>query len=162
MSLTDVLAMVVFIGVVAGVLYFLKSKKKDKAVVIPDPVVRPMEAAPVQPVVLPHIVAPSTRAYIGNQGDKPVEAVDRSGNDLSDGGVRIFVLANGQKQTVTFNRGGKVRIFGSSGTQLKALSDWETRKATGTIAVFERTFAEAGSYTFSVESVGGNIAAQFR
>lgn len=87
----------------------------------------------------------------------PVGPIDRSGNDLSDGTPRTFVLADGQQQTVTFNRAGTVRVWGYSGTQVDSVTDHETRSLAGTTAWYDRELP-AGSYTFSVVSRGGNIA----
>lgn len=170
--MTQILVLVVLAALAVAAYHFrepllaaIKKKfgKKEDApilskpyVVDPNPVLDPVKAYQDQ-------LPASTRAFLQKGKDpEPQGPVDHSGNDLSDGGVRIFVLANGQKQTVTFNRPGSLRVFGSSGTQLKSVTDTETRKVSGTIGTYERIFSQAGSYTFSVESVGGNIAVQLR
>jgi hypothetical protein len=117
---------------------------------------------------------PSTRAFIPVGREREYRdsliaaqnasgSVNRSGNDLSDGGVRTFVLSNGQTQEVTFNRPGTIRIFGHAGTQLVSVADGSgLHRGAGTIWAHEVHAGQAGSYTFSVESIGGNIAAQLR
>lgn len=106
---------------------------------------------------------PHEEAYARAQGvvfvdAAPVGPIDRSGNDISDGSPRTFVLSDGQEQTVTFNRGGKVRVLGHAGTQLRSLTDDSgTRVLAGTNQEYEREFSGPGSYTFSVTATGHDV-----
>lgn len=106
---------------------------------------------------------PHEEAYARAQGvvfvdAAPVGPIDRSGNDISDGSPRTFVLSDGQEQTVTFNRGGKVRVLGHAGTQLRSLTDDSgTRVLSGTNQEYEREFSGPGSYTFSVTATGHDV-----
>jgi hypothetical protein len=119
---------------------------------------------------------PSTRAFIPVGREREYRdsliaaqnasgSVNRSGNDISDGAPRTFVLSNGQTQTVTFNRGGIVRVIGTN-SQIRSLTDFETRALAGTIAGYERQFQGPGSYTFSAvfaaDSGSGEVAVTLR
>lgn len=91
------------------------------------------------------------------------ELPDFSGMDLTDGktGYKLYKLANGEKKQVMFNRSGTIKIVGYAGTQLLSVTDGRgTHDVAGTVGGYTAYVVGPSFYTFSVESVGGDIFVQ--
>lgn len=144
----------------------------------PAPVAAKAPAAPSVPDLLPHIVAPSTRAYIGNQGpSKPVEAIDRSGYDLGVGGgsPRVNAFAAGEVKSFTFRALGggspEINVMGAPGKMatfapvvdsIPGVRPEVKTQVLGDVHKVRLDGIRAGTYTYHVKvAKPGVIAVQF-
>ena len=89
--------------------------------------------------------------------EKPIAGADNTGSDISDRREHFYKLADGESKTVTFTGSGVVRVIPRSGTQLLSVTDHlGERILSGTVSPYDRP--ATGSYTFSIKSVGGEVA----
>jgi hypothetical protein len=89
--------------------------------------------------------------------EKPIAGADNTGSDISDRREHFYKLADGESKTVTFTGSGVVRIIPRSGTQLLSVTDHlGERILSGTVSPYDRP--ATGSYTFSIKSIGGEVA----
>lgn len=133
---------------------------------------------PSVPDLLPHIVANSTRAYIGNQGpSKPVEAIDRSGYDLGVGGgsPKVNAFAAGEVKSFTFRvlGGGspEINVMGAPGKMatfapvidsIPGVRPEVKTQVLGDVHKVRLDGIRAGTYTYHVKvAKPGVIAVQF-
>lgn len=171
---------------------FIAKFKKPNVEKPVEPPIKPVEPVPVIPPVQENpfaqykgmraedlIINVLHRGFIGDEEKQardagvifkdtapvgPVEPAPPSGayNDISNGSPKIFQLADGQVQSVIYNRSGTVRVYGASGTQIRSLTDKDgERKLTGSVAWYDAPQVGAGTYEFSVTSTGNNIAVMF-
>jgi len=85
------------------------------------------------------------------QGEKPAET-----DDISDGAIHEYQLADGQEKVVFLRRPGVVRIIGTKGTELREVKDsFGTFTPAGTITPYESPRIGGGTYAFRVKTVGG-------
>ena len=98
-----------------------------------------------------------SQGVIYGEDPKPQGPRESSGTDLSDGLEKLYRLADGEPKTVTFNRPGTVRVVNYAGTQLLSVTDHlGERILSGTTSPYDR-YMPAGSYTFSIKSIGGQV-----
>lgn len=85
------------------------------------------------------------------------------GMDISDGAIRTLgYVYDNQITNVWVNRPGMIEVVPVSGTQIKSRTDnYGTESGMAQSASYQRQ-VQAGTYSFSVESIGGNIAVVFR
>ena len=97
--------------------------------------------------------------------------VDRSGDDVSDGGPHTYKLANGESKTVTYTLRPETKravmvVIAYAGSHLQSVTDGGgTQNFVGSSASSEAELPilpGEQSYTFSAQSIGGSIAVQLQ